>query len=160
MGKRKDPNESDVDREKNEETTHSGKAGERERNTPGRTPRELGLDPEEVRGHGVVGDSPEGRTGDVPLTGMGRPVDRTNPPLMEGVDGIGEGGVSASGGRAGGARGNSGTSASGAGGPEGESRGGPGEYKGTSRFDLDRGTVEEPSTETEIAEPKEVNRPR
>ncbi len=141
MADRNDPNERD---ESPEETTYSGAAGERERNTPGRTPRELGLDPEEMRGHDVVGDSPGGRTGDVSLTGMGRPGDRKNPELTEFVDGSGEGGLSMSGGRAGGERGNAGTSDSGAGGPEGESKGGPGQYKGTSRFDLDHGTIDEP----------------
>jgi hypothetical protein len=131
---RNDPNEG-------EESTHSGSFGERNRNTPGRTPRELGLDPEEMRGHAIVGESPGERTGDVGFTGMeGAPTERKNPPLTEGVDGSGEGGLSMSGGRAGGDRGHGGTSDSGAGGPEGESRGGPGEYKGTSRFDLDRST--------------------
>ena len=145
MGNRNDPNESDVGRE---ETTYSGAAGERERNTPGRTPRELGLDPEEMRGHDIVGDSPGGRTGDVSLTGMGRPVDRTNPELADSVDGGGEGGLSMSGGRAGGERGNAGTSDSGAGGPEGESKGGPGQYKVTSRFDLDHGTIDQPGDDS------------
>jgi hypothetical protein len=60
---------------------------------------------------------------------------------------MGEGGVSAPGGVAGGARGNAGRSDSGAGGPEGESRGGPGEYKSTSRGDLDHRTVDEPGDE-------------
>jgi len=124
------------------ETNYSGAFGERNRNTPGRTPRELGLDPEEMAGHDVIGDSPGGRTGDVALTGMGPAADRKNPPLTEGVDGSGEGGLSMSGGRAGGARGHGGTADSGAGGPEGESRGGPGEYKSTSRVDLDHGTVD------------------
>jgi len=136
MANRNDPNENDA-----EETTYSGAAGERERNTPGRTPRELGLDPDEMRGHSVVNE-PGGRTGDVSLAGMGPPADRKNPPLTEGVDGSGEGGLSMSGGRAGGERGNAGTSDSGAGGPEGESKGGPGQYKGSSRFDLDHGTVD------------------
>jgi hypothetical protein len=139
MAKQSDRNENDA---QSEETTYSGAAGERERNTPGRTARELGLDPDEVRGHSVVGDSPGDRTGDVALTGMGEPADRKNPPLTEGVDGSGEGGLSMSGGRAGGERGNAGTSDSGAGGPEGESKGGPGEYKSTSRFDLDHGTTD------------------
>ena len=62
---------------------------------------------------------------------------RKNPPLTPGVEQLGTGGLSASGGVAGGARGNSGTSDDGAGGPDGESRGGPGEYKSTSRGDLD-----------------------
>ena len=138
MPNSKDPNENEASAE---ESTYSGAAGERERNTPGRTPRELGLDPEEVRGHAIIGDSPGGRTGDVSLTGMGPAADRKNPPLTEGVDGSGEGGLSMSGGRAGGERGNAGTSDGGAGGPEGESKGGPGQYKGTSRLDLDHGTT-------------------
>jgi len=45
---------------RNDEPTYSGAAGERERDTPGRTPRQLGLDPEEIQGHSVVGDSPGG----------------------------------------------------------------------------------------------------
>lgn len=144
MANQKDRNENDA---RDEETTYSGAAGERERNTPGRTPRELGLDPEEMRGHGVVGESTDS-TGDISLTGMGRPTDRKNPPLTEGVDGSGEGGLSMSGGRAGGERGHGGTSDSGAGGPDGEARGGPGEYKGTSRFDLDHGTLPDRSDES------------
>ena len=42
------------------ESTYSGTLGERNRNTPGRTPRELGLDPEEMRGHEIGGDPLEG----------------------------------------------------------------------------------------------------
>ena len=114
MANQSDRNEKDAERD---ETTYSGAAGERERNTPGRTARELGLDPDEMRSHSVAGDSPGGRTGDIALTGMGGPADRKNPPLTEEVDGSGEGGISMSGGRAGGARGNAGTSDSGAGGP-------------------------------------------
>jgi hypothetical protein len=83
MADHSDPNENDVDRE---DTTYSGAAGERERNTPGRTPRELGHDPEEMRGHDIVSESPGGRTGDVSLTGLGSPVYRKNPPLTEGGD--------------------------------------------------------------------------
>src|SRR3954469_24664780 len=99
------------------ESTYSGKFGERNRNTPGRTPRELGLDPDEVKGHGVIGDSPDDRTGDVSFTaGVGAPGNRKNPDLTPGVETMGEGGISMSGGRAGGARGNAGTSDSGAGG--------------------------------------------
>jgi hypothetical protein len=138
MASRNDEGNRDDRDDRSRESMHSGEMGERNRNTPGRTPGELGLDPEEMRGHDVVGETPE-RVGD-PAAGREPKVDRKNPGLDEAVAGMGEGGLSASGGRAGGARGNSGTSDAGAGGPEGESRGGPGEYKGTSRFDLDRGT--------------------
>jgi hypothetical protein len=125
------------------ESTYSGAFGERNRNTPGRTPRELGLDPAEMRGHEIGGDPVENRTSDISMSGLAPGEERKNPPLTEGVDGSGEGGLSMSGGRAGGARGHGGTSDAGAGGPEGESRGGPGEYKSTSRFDLDHGTLDE-----------------
>src|SRR3982750_4715020 len=37
------------------DTTYSGETGRRNRSTPGRTPRELGLDPEEVRGQSIAG---------------------------------------------------------------------------------------------------------
>src|SRR5438067_2274208 len=37
------------------ETTYSGEFGRRNRSTPGRTPSELGLDPEEVRGQSIAG---------------------------------------------------------------------------------------------------------
>ena len=50
------------------ESTYSGALGERNRNTPGRTPRELGLDPEEMRGHEIGGDPLENRTSDIALT--------------------------------------------------------------------------------------------
>jgi len=126
------------------ESTYSGTFGERNRNTPGRTPRELGLDPAEMRGHEIGGDPLENRQSDISLEGM-EEGERRNPPLTEGVDGSGEGGLSMSGGRAGGARGHGGTSDSGAGGPEGESLGGPGEYKSTSRVDLDHGTIDDRS---------------
>ena len=71
-----------------------------------------------------------------------RSARRTNPPLSD--DALGDGGISASGGVAGGARGGAGTSSSGAGTPEGYEKSGPGEQKSTSRFDLDRGTLDEP----------------
>jgi hypothetical protein len=125
------------------ESTYSGALGERNRNTPGRTPRELGLDPEEMRGHEIGGDPIETRTSDVTLSGAEAVSDKEAASRADDVDGRGEGGISMSGGRAGGARGHGGTSDSGAGGPEGESRGGPGEYKSTSRFDLDHGTTGE-----------------
>ncbi len=41
------------------ESNYSGKLGERNRNTPGRTPRELGLDQDEVRAHDIVGETSE-----------------------------------------------------------------------------------------------------
>ena len=125
------------------ESTYSGALGERNRNTPGRTPRELGLDPEEMRGHEIGGDPLDIRTSDVTLSGPEAVGDKDAALRADDVDGRGEGGISMSGGRAGGERGLSGTSDSGAGGPEGESRGGPGQYKSTSRFDLDHGTVDE-----------------
>ena len=141
QNKRNDRSERSENDEQSE-STYSGTFGERNRNTPGRTPRELGLDPDEMRGHDIAGDSIEDRQSDISLEGMGE-GERMNPPLTEGVDGSGEGGLSMSGGRAGGARGHGGTSDSSAGGPEGESRGGPGEYKSTSRVDLDHGTLDE-----------------
>ena len=61
---------------------------------------------------------------------------RRNPPELPDA-GLGDGGISMSGGIAGGERGHGGTSVGGAGGPTGESAAGPGEYKATSRFDLD-----------------------
>lgn len=71
-----------------------------------------------------------------------RSAHRTNPPLSD--DALGAGGISSSGGVAGGARGGAGTSSSGAGTPEGYEKAGPGEQKSTSRFDLDAGTLDEP----------------
>lgn len=59
---------------------------------------------------------------------------RRNPPLTPDA-GIGDGGLSASGGAAGGARGNSGSSDRAN--PANESAGGPGEYRSSSRADLD-----------------------
>ena len=82
------------------ESTYSGEFGERNRSTPGRTPGELGLDPEEMRGHDVIGNTPD-RAGDLSF----RPDptgNRENPPETHGVETIGEGGTSKSGGRAGG----------------------------------------------------------
>jgi hypothetical protein len=66
----------------------------------------------------------------------GGSAERRNPPLVEDA-GMGDGGISMSGGRAGGARGHGGRSDRGAGSPTGEEKAGPGEYKSTSRFDLD-----------------------
>ncbi|HEY9427828.1 MAG TPA: hypothetical protein VIR34_11790 [Gemmatimonadaceae bacterium] len=71
-----------------------------------------------------------------------RSARRTNPPLSD--DALGDGGISSSGGVAGGARGGAGKSSSGAGTPEGYQKAGPGEQKSTSRFDLDGGTLDEP----------------
>lgn len=71
-----------------------------------------------------------------------RSAHRTNPPLSD--DALGDGGISSSGGVAGGARGGAGKSSSGAGTPEGYEKSGPGEQKSTSRFDLDGGTLDVP----------------
>jgi hypothetical protein len=70
------------------------------------------------------------------------PSPRTNPPLV--TDDTGPGGISMSGGAAGGARGSGGTSDMGAGTPEGYEKSGPGEQKGTSRFDYEHGTLDVP----------------
>jgi hypothetical protein len=122
------------------ETTYSGEFGRRNRSTPGRTPGELGLDPEEVRGQSIAGP-PERFEEEQSNDGR---IERKSPAETPGVETLGTGGISMSGGRAGGERGNSGTSDDGAGGPEGESRGGPGQYKSTSRGDLGHGTVDDP----------------
>jgi hypothetical protein len=71
-----------------------------------------------------------------------RSAHRANPPLSD--DALGDGGISSSGGVAGGARGGAGKSSSGAGTPEGYEKSGPGEQKSTSRFDLDGGTLDVP----------------
>jgi hypothetical protein len=71
---------------------------------------------------------------DVKLAGPGG---RQNPPLMEDA-GMGDGGISISGGVSGGARGHGGTSDSGAGGPMGDTAGGPAQHDAATRFDLDR----------------------
>ena len=60
---------------------------------------------------------------------------RKNPPEI--ADAGSEGGLSVSGGVAGGARGNAGRSDAGAGDPDKESASGPAEHRSTSRFDLD-----------------------
>jgi hypothetical protein len=65
------------------------------------------------------------------------PPVRKNPPLIPDA-GMGDGGISMSGGASGGARGHGGTSDRGAGSPTGEGDAGPGEYKASSRFDYDR----------------------
>jgi hypothetical protein len=62
---------------------------------------------------------------------------RQNPPLMEDA-GMGDGGISVSGGVAGGSRGHGGSSDAGAGGPMGDTSGGrPASFDAASRFDLD-----------------------
>lgn len=66
---------------------------------------------------------------------------RRNPPLEEDVDEIDAG---STGGSAGGERGHGGSSSGGAGTAEGYQKAGPGEDKSTSRFDLDRGTLDVP----------------
>ena len=64
------------------------------------------------------------------------PKGRQNPPLLEDA-GMGDGGISVSGGVAGGARGHGGTSDSGAGGPMGDTSGGrPSQFDAASRMDL------------------------
>jgi hypothetical protein len=134
------------------ESMNTGETGRRNRNTPGRTVSELGLDDETVRAHDLLGASTIGggdarpgvsddaATGGGNLAGtadQGGP--RRNPPLLEDVA-TEEGGIGQSGGRSGGARGHAGTSDRGAGGPLGEMRSGPGQYKSTSRGDLDHGS--------------------
>lgn len=135
------------------ESMNSGAMGERNRNTPGRSPSELGLDPEEAQGHdllgaaGIHGDARPGvsdaSTGEGNLAASGDEVARRNPPLTPDVASS-EGGVSQSGGRAGGDRGHAGTSDRGAGGPLGDMRSGPAQYKSTSRGDVDHGTSYDP----------------
>jgi hypothetical protein len=94
-GNRRDENEPN--------TTYSGEFGARNRNTPGRTPRELGLDPDEMKGHDLINNAPEASGDDMSLA---RKPDqggiRSNPPETPGVEKMGEGGISMSGGRAGG----------------------------------------------------------
>ena len=132
------------------ESMNSGQTGERNRNTPGRTVSELGLDPDEARGQSVLGassfrdDAKPGvsdgaATGGGNLAGTGgKGGTRRNPPLIEDVA-LGDGGIAHSGGVAGGDRGHSGTSDRGAGGPLGDMRSGAAQYKSTSRGDLERG---------------------
>ena len=80
---------------------------------------------------------------DRPSEIVDREVDiRKNPPLVK--DDTGPGGISMSGGAAGGARGSAGTSDMGAGTPEGYEKAGPGEQKGTSRFNYEHGTLDVP----------------
>jgi hypothetical protein len=133
------------------ESMNSGEMGQRNRNTPGRTVSELGLDQDTVRGQDLLGASSvhggaRPGTSDDAATGSGNLAGtageaggpRRNPPLTEDVA-TEDGGIRQSGGPAGGARGHAGTSDRGAGGPLGEMRGGPGQYKSTSRGDLDHG---------------------
>jgi hypothetical protein len=130
---------------------NSGDMGERNRNNPGRSVSELGLDRDETAGQDLLGASGihnDARPGvsDNPAAGGGNLAGtdaasgtRRNPPLMEDVA-SGEGGIGQSGGLAGGARGHAGTSDRGAGGPLGDMRSGPGQHKSTSRGDLDHGS--------------------
>lgn len=97
-----------------------------------------------VRNDAIAGPSePSAESGiDHPEEVSDQDEKRRNPPLEE--DETGPGGISMSGGAAGGARGHGGTSSRGAGTPEGYESAGPGEQKSTSRFDLDHGTLETP----------------
>lgn len=73
--------------------------------------------------------------GDAPIVVAG-PRGRQNPPLVEDA-GMGDGGISVSGGVAGGSRGHGGTSDSGAGGPMGDTSGGrPAQFDAASSIDL------------------------
>jgi hypothetical protein len=129
-----------ANRNDDRESDHSGEMGRRNRTTPGRTPGELGLDPEEMRGHDAIAQRGDRTGDDIPLTSEDDTAGpRQDPPLTPGVEKDGTGGVSESGGLAGGARGNAGESDTGAGVANGESRSGPGEYKSTSRGTFDRG---------------------
>jgi hypothetical protein len=132
------------------ESMSTGEMGERNRNTPGRTVSELGIDRDEARGHDLLGaasindDARPGASDDAAsgggnLAGTGEGGRRRNPPLMEDVA-VADGGIRQSGGVAGGARGHGGTSDGGAGGPLGDERSGPAEHKSTSRGDPDHGT--------------------
>lgn len=99
---------------------------------------------EGVRGDAIAGVSGLNGMPDLPGRSQGTelpepPTFRKNPPLDEDA-GMGDGGISMSGGAAGGARGSAGTDDRGAGTPEGYERAGPGEWKSTSRFDLDHPT--------------------
>ncbi|HYD54440.1 MAG TPA: hypothetical protein VEA99_17515 [Gemmatimonadaceae bacterium] len=125
--------EGDGDEAVRGESTYRGEAGERERGTPGRQASRIVPDAAERAGHQITaGGDPDLDAG----TGGGP---RRNPPLREDVA-SGDGGLSASGGIAGGARGHGGTSDAGAGGPTGDARSGPGEHKSTSRGNLDHPT--------------------
>ena len=139
------------------ESMSSGKMGERNRNTPGRSPSELGLDADEARGHDLLGaasihggarpGASDDASGEGNLAGGSEPVTRRNPPLVRDVASE-DGGVSLAGGAAGGERGHAGTSDRGAGGPLGDMRSGPAQYKSTSRGDVDHGTIDEPDRGT------------
>jgi len=144
--------QSDIGRR--DESMNSGEMGERNRNTPGRTVSELGLDAEETRGQDLLGTpavhggarpgaSDAAATGEGNLAGTRDGGRRRNPPLIEDVA-TGDGGITQSGGAAGGERGHAGTSDRGAGGPLGDMRSGPAQYKSTSRGDVDHGTSYEP----------------
>lgn len=138
---------------------NAGDMGERNRNTPGRSISELGLDRDEARGQDILGAAAfrgEAKPGvsDDPASGSGNLANtagaggvRRNPPLEEGVE-LGEGGIGQSGGVAGGERGHAGTSDRGAGGPLGDMRSGPAQYKSTSRGDPGR-TIDEPGEDSD-----------
>jgi len=66
---------------------------------------------------------------------------RKNPPPMDDAD-TSDGGLSASGGVAGGARGHGGRSDAGAGAPDADSGDRPAQHRGTRRLDLDHGTTD------------------
>jgi hypothetical protein len=89
-----------------------------------------------------------------PTADMGAGGPRRNPPLVPDVA-TEDGGISESGGVAGGDRGHGGTSEAGAGTPEGETKAGPGEYRATSRFDYDHGTVYKDDDEAGEADAEE-----
>jgi hypothetical protein len=115
------------------ESMDSGDMGARNRSTPGRSVSELGVDPDEARGQDLLGvseaqgGSQSGPSDDGASVGGNLAGTRTesgarkNPPLTEDIA-LGEGGITQSGGAAGGARGHAGTSDRGAGGPLGDMR--------------------------------------
>ena len=101
-----------------------------------------------ILGASTVDDDAHNGVSDAPRDGHAAPIERQtdiqvageggrrNPPLMADA-GMGDGGISVSGGASGGARGNAGTSDSGAGGPLGDTAGGPSEHDAGSRFSYD-----------------------
>jgi hypothetical protein len=140
---------NDVD----EMALHDRKSDWQERNAPaaGDAPTRAELDGlsllggSDPRGDGALGGVSDpvrdGSAGprerdDAPIGAAGA-GGRKNPPLMEDA-GMGDGGISVSGGAAGGARGHGGTSDSGAGGPMGDTSGGrAAQFDAASRMDLD-----------------------
>ena len=93
------------------DTTYSGKSGERERNTPGRNPGDLGLDSDEMRGHDILGE-PSGRAGDMSFSDTGDNTLRDRG-MTDQTDRSEEGGYSTSSGRSGTDRGQGSRSVSG-----------------------------------------------